>query len=95
MIAEKTFRYPVVFFIGDAKDNDNEDFIGVFKEILMTERMDLDDAEAMWARAKTKALAACNNDRHTIISNKFDALKTKNPDVSRYLYPLGDRNKSR
>lgn len=94
-INEKTFQYPVAFFIGDTKDNDNEDFIGVFKEILMTERMHKDDAEAMWARARAKALAACNKDRHKSIANKFDALKTKNPNVSRYLHPLGGRNKIR
>ena len=92
-IDEKRFRYPVAFFTGDTKDGDNEDFIGVFKEILLAERMPIDAAEAMWVRAKAKALAACNNDRQKSISNKFDALKTKNPHVSRYLHPLGDRNK--
>ena len=94
-IDEKKFRYPAAFFVGNTKDDDNEDFIGVFKDILLAERLEQDDADAMWTTARAKALAACEASRHKVIAKHFDALKSPTSAVAEYLHPLSGRRGSK
>ena len=81
------FKYPDTMFAGN-KDGDNEDFIGVFTDILKTERLSREEAEALWQKGRSKALAVCAANKHTKIKRNFSALKTLNSGVSQYLMPL-------
>tara|TARA_Y100000748_G_scaffold293427_1_gene282967 strand:- start:1190 stop:1834 length:645 start_codon:yes stop_codon:yes gene_type:complete len=84
------FQYPDTMFAGN-QDDDNEDFIGVFVDILKTERLGREEAEALWQKGRSKALAVCAVGRHTKIKRNFDALKSLASGVSQYLMPLSSR----
>lgn len=80
------FRYPEVIFIGTHEED--EDFIGVFTDILNTERLSVTDAEMLWSRAKALAIQVCDEKKGNKISNAFDAMKNTSRNTSKYLGPL-------
>lgn len=87
---DPSFEYPPTIFLG-SKDEEEEDFLSVFSDVLKAEKLGIDDAESMWARAKQLALRVCNDKDAQKIINAFDALKNMTKPTSKYLKPLERR----